>query len=121
MKIPNSCVILAIVVIMGLGSFQISCRVKEAASKAPQKDIMGKWISSDKSLTLKFKTNGKLFFQIDRGNVKINGASNTIFVDDNHLMGVWERSVQVYEVRVYSKKMVLIDDGGKETQFHRVK
>lgn len=121
MKITKRCFIFTVVLIMNLVLFEMSPWAEEVMSRTPQKDIIGKWISLDKSWILEFKENGKLLSQLDRGNVKFDTESKTIFIDDNHLLGVWDRNMQAYEVRVYPKKILLIGSDGKETQFHRMK
>lgn len=93
----------------------------EPASENPKKDIIGKWESADKTLTIEFKTDQKLYAQKNAGGFINEVNSETKFIDDFNILATWERNLQIYEIQVYTNHFVLKNNDGKKTKFKRVK
>lgn len=110
-----------IVFIVALIPIGCSDKIKGEESKQPKQDIIGKWESLDKSLVLEFKTDGKLVSNLQNGNFKVDSQSEIVFLDDKHLLGVWERDLPSFEVHVYPEQMVLKRENGDRIQFNRIK
>jgi len=95
-------------------------KIRGEESKQPKKDIIGKWESLDKTLTLEFKADGKLISQLKKGGLNVDSKSETVFLDEKHLLGVWEHDLPTFEVHVYPEQMVLKRDNGDKIQFNRI-
>ena len=122
MNMLNKLFVLMITVIIGLGFIQYSCSDENEVAKQLRKDIIGKWQSLEKKFfTLEFSSDGKVTSQHDFNSVKMGSKSKAIFIDDHHLLGVWDENPHVYEVHIYKTKMILKDPEGKEIEFRRVK
>lgn len=106
----------SLVFLLGLAA----CRQKE--STEPQKDIIGKWQSQDGTLTLEFTAEDKVHSIYMSGGIGHEIKSDTIFTDDTHIVGVWERSIQVqtWEVHIRGDQMTLIGEDGTQLKFHRI-
>lgn len=96
-----------------------ACGTKESSDV--KSDIIGKWISSDKSLTLEFAVEQKIHSVYDGGGFTNTMDSNTVWLDENTLMGVWEISMTTWKVRIWGDKMELKSDDGRKLTMYRSK
>lgn len=93
-----------------------ACGAKESSDV--KSDIIGKWASEDKSLTLEFDANQKIHSIYDGGGFTNTMDSDTVWVDENILMGVWEISMTTWKVQIWGDKMEMkSDDGRKQTMY----
>ena len=86
-----------------------------------QKDIYGKWQSSDKSLILEISKGGKIHSIHESKNFKDETKADLIFIDDTHIVGVWETSVQIWSVHIYGDKMTLTSEDAEKLKMTRIK
>jgi hypothetical protein len=89
-------------------------------SQDPQADIIGKWESTDGELTLDFRPDGALIAHWDRGGLVLDTESETVFVDKNQLLGVWESGLTTYTVHIYGDEMTLEASEGEEINFKQI-
>ena len=110
-----------LILILGISFICLSGCVQQEESKEPQKDIIGKWVSSDKSLKMEFRADGKMLVHEKTENVTSNTESVTVFLDQTHLLGTWSGFIQdIYEVHIYGNRMTLDNGKGKEIKLRRV-
>lgn len=96
-----------------------ACGAKESSDV--KSDIIGKWVSDDKSLTLEFTVEQKIHSVYDGGGFTNKMDSDTVWIDDNTLMGVWEISMTTWKVRIWGDKMELKSDDGRKLTMYRSK
>lgn len=89
------------------------------ASADVKSDIIGNWVSEDKSLTLEFTAGQKMHSVYDGGGFTTTMNSDTIWVDENILMGVWEINMVTWEVQIWGDKMVLKSGDGRKLTMYR--
>ena len=94
-----------------------ACGAKESTDV--KNDIVGKWVSDDKSLTLEFTAEQKIHSVYDAGNFTNTMDSDTIWMDDNTLLGVWEMNMTTWNVRIWGDKMELKSDDGRKLIMYR--
>ena len=94
-----------------------ACGAKESLDV--KSDILGKWVSSDKSLTLEFTADNKVHSVYDGGGFKNEVNSDTVWIGDNTLLGVWEMSMATWEVRIWGNKMELKSGDGRKITMNR--
>ena len=94
-----------------------ACGAKESADV--KSDIIGKWVSNDKSLTLEFNAEQKVHSVYDGGGFTNTMNSDTVWLDENTLMGVWEISMTTWKVRIWGDKMELKSEDGRKLTMHR--
>ena len=98
----------------------IICSCGNQESTDPQKDIIGKWESSDKTLTLEFTDQGKVNSVKRQDHFTNESTSDLIFVDETNILGVWEFSLQTWSVHIYGGKMTLISANGEKLKLSKV-
>jgi len=94
-----------------------ACGAKESTDV--KNDIVGKWVSDDKSLTLEFTAEQKIHSVYDAGNFTNTMDSDTVWMDDNTLLGVWEMNMTTWNVRILGDKMELKSDDGRKLIMYR--
>jgi len=97
------------------------CACGEKQSTDVKIDIVGTWISDDDSLTIEFTTDQKIHSVYNTGNISINMNSETVWVDENILLGVWEPNISTWKVRIWGDKMELKSDDGRKLIMYRSK
>ena len=96
----------------------ISCG--EQKSTNIKDDIIGKWNSTDKMLTLEFTKDGKINSVRDQGNFINETTADLIFIDETHIVGVWEFNLATWEVNIYGSKMTLKRDDGEKIKLNKI-
>lgn len=96
----------------------LSCAGKESSN--PQNDIIGKWQTNDKSLTLDFTNQGKVNSINKQGSFSNEMTADLIFIDDVHIVGVWEFNLATWKVNIYGDKMTLIRDDGEKLKLNKI-
>lgn len=92
----------------------------QGTSTDPQRDIIGRWQSRDGTWTLEFTAQGKVHSVYESGGIREEADSDTVFLDDTHILGVWELNMQAWEVRIRGDQMTLIGGDGRRLEFRRV-
>jgi len=95
-----------------------SCGASESTN--PQEDIIGIWESTDNTLTLEFTKEGKVNSVNNQGNFTNEMTADLIFIDETHIVGVWEFNIATWEVNIYGNKMTLVRDDGEKLKLNRV-
>jgi len=90
------------------------------ASTNVKEDIIGKWESNDESLVLEFTNEGKVNAERKQEHFTNTTTSDLIFIDDNHIVGVWEFNIATWEVNIYGDKMTLVRDDGEKLKLNRI-
>ena len=98
-------------------------------SENPQEDIIGYWKSTDGSISMEFTSDSKLHMvRVIKGNdgamrggeAKITTNTNTVFLDDTHILGSWETYMQAWEVKIRGNQMTLIAEDGERIKLQRI-
>ena len=89
-------------------------------SQDPQADIIGKWESTDGNLTLDFRPDGALIAHWVRGGVVVDTEAETVFVDEDQLVGVWGGGLTIYTVHIYGDEMTLETSEGEDIHFKQI-
>ncbi|MFC1760162.1 hypothetical protein ACFLZD_01415 [Candidatus Neomarinimicrobiota bacterium] len=95
-----------------------SCGASQSAN--PQEDIIGKWETNDKNLTLEFTDGGKVNSVKQSKHIINESTSDQIFVDEMHIIGVWEFNLATWEVKIYGDKMTLVRDDGEKLKLNKI-
>jgi hypothetical protein len=107
---------LVILILLLTGSL-MAC--EQAESKNPKNDIVGKWSCDGSKTILDISPDGKCSYSSEKSGLKLNGNSSGIFLDDTHILGVWEIDFPSYEIHIRGNKMVLRNSNGKELKCSR--
>jgi hypothetical protein len=102
-----------------LGFLLTACGQK--GSTDLRSDIIGTWTSGDGSYMLTFYPDGKMSSIVSLEGFQNETNSELIFVDDTHIMGVWEINLQAWEVQIRGDQMVLTGDDGRKIKLTRSK
>lgn len=96
-----------------------ACGEKESSDV--KNDIIGKWISDDKSLSLDFTVEQKIHSVYDGGGFTNTMDSDSVWLDDKTLLGVWEMNMTTWGVRIWGDKMELKAEDGRKLTLNRSK
>ena len=94
-----------------------ACGVKESTDV--KSDIIGKWGSDDKSLTLEFTADQEMHSVYDGGNSTNTMGGRIVWVDENSIIGAWEFNITTWEVRIWGDKMQLKSEDGRKITMYR--
>lgn len=105
---------LALVLLLSVSA----CGAEESSDV--KSDIVGKWVSGDESLTIEFTADQKVHSVYDGGGFTNTLDSDTIWIDENTLVGVWEMTMVTWKVRIWGDKMELKSEDGRKLTMHRL-
>jgi hypothetical protein len=104
--LPTGLVILTAAFAAACGSSGSS----QPVSLNPQQDIVGSW--SCQGMELTFSSDSTVSWVINYSGVVEKGSGDVGFVDNNHVIGVWDMSAQEYEVDIRGNEMELKPENG---------
>jgi hypothetical protein len=107
-------IVLAILLVLALSA----CGA--APSNDVKSEIIGGWISDDKTLTLEFTVEPRIYGHYDKNGIVARMEGETTWVDNNVLLGVWENNPKNWNVKMRGDKMELKSDDGQKLTMSRL-
>jgi photosystem II stability/assembly factor-like uncharacterized protein len=91
-----------------------------ALSNDVKSDVIGKWISDDETLTLKFTVEPGVYGTYTANGVTLRTEGKTTWVAENVLLGIWENNPKNWRVKIWGDKMELKSDDGQTLAMRRL-
>jgi hypothetical protein len=115
----KSTLFLLILILIFSASLFEGCK-NETPSENPQKDIIGKWKSTQRSLVLEFNPDQTVNATLETEHITNNMSSETKFIDDSQIVVTWDSNIEICEIKVYTDHFVVINPKGKKEKFVRI-
>ncbi len=90
-------------------------------SDNPERDIVGSWETNDGSFRLDVTEDGQLNVVSKHGAATSETNSELNFLDETHILGIWEMMPRVWQVQIRGDNLTLAANDGTKLKLRRVK